>query len=65
MPYPDDSPGPDGSAGNADEDRLALERALKEVPRGAVALAGTAVILLMIAWLAIYVFEVLPRGSVG
>lgn len=58
-------PCPDDTQGNSDEDRLALERALQEVPRGAAALAGTAVILLMIAWLAIYVFGLLPRGSVG
>ena len=59
MPYPDEAPD------TADAEDKALERALNEVPRGAVALAGTAVILLMIAWLGLYLFEFLPRGSVG
>ena len=40
-------------------------RALKEAPRGAIAVAGAAVVLLMICWFAIYVFVFLPRGSVG
>ena len=48
-----------------DSDLAALEEALKEAPRGAIAVAGTAVILLMICWLAIYLFVFLPRGSVG
>lgn len=59
MPHPHDAPG------SADEENQALERALSEVPRGAVALAGTAVILLMIGWLGLYLLEFLPRGSVG
>ena len=47
------------------DDLAALEDALKEAPRGAIAVAGTAVILLMICWLAIYLFVFLPRGTVG
>ena len=43
----------------------ALEEALKGTPRGAFALAGITVALLMAAWLAIYLFVFLPRGSVG
>ncbi len=56
---------------NADPERLepgdedALELAMSEVPRGAIAVAGTAVALLMICWFAIYLFVFLPRGSVG
>ena len=53
---------------SADDDGLseqALEDALKETPRGAFALAGLTVALLMAAWLAIYRFVFLPRGSVG
>ena len=42
-----------------------LEAALKETPRGAFALAGITVGLLMAAWVAIYVLVFLPRGSVG
>ncbi len=48
-----------------DDDLEALEAALKEVPRGAIAVAGTAVTLLILCWLAIYLFVFLPRGSVG
>jgi hypothetical protein len=52
---------------HADEavDEAALETALRETPKGALALAGLTVGLLMLAWLAIYVFVFLPRGMVG
>jgi hypothetical protein len=42
-----------------------LEAALKQTPKGAFALAGLTVGALMLAWLAIYVFVFLPRGSIG
>jgi hypothetical protein len=42
-----------------------VEAALKETPRGALALAGITVGLLVAGWLAIYLFVFLPRGSVG
>jgi hypothetical protein len=42
-----------------------LDRVLQEVPKGAVALAGIAVGLLILAWLMIYLFVFLPRGAVG
>ncbi len=42
-----------------------LERALQETPRGAFAVAGIAVGLLIICWLSIYLFIFLPRGQVG
>ncbi|MGE5564647.1 MAG: hypothetical protein ACM3YN_00600 [Parcubacteria group bacterium] len=42
-----------------------IDEALKVAPRGAFALAGLTVGLLMLAWLAIYLFVFLPRGSVG
>lgn len=42
-----------------------LDAALKETPKGAFALAGLAVGLLIAGWLAIYLFVFLPRGSVG
>jgi hypothetical protein len=47
------------------EEEAALERALEEAPRGAVAVAGVVVGLLLLCWLAIYIFVFLPRGSVG
>ena len=52
----------------SDDDGLtpeAIDAALKETPRGAFALAGITVGLLMLAWLAIYFFVFLPRGTVS
>ena len=40
-------------------------QALRDGPRGALILAGTAVALLFIGWLAFYFLLFLPRGSVG
>jgi hypothetical protein len=34
-------------------------------PRGAVALAGLAVAILLVIWLAFYIFVFLPRGAIG
>ena len=42
-----------------------IERVLKTVPQGALALTGIALGLLMVAWLAIYFFVFLPRGPIG
>ena len=53
------------NGGGGEDEEAALERALIETPRGAIAVAGTAVGLLLICWFAIYVFVFLPRGSVG
>jgi hypothetical protein len=44
------------------EQDAALEQALKEAPRGAMTLAFIAVVLLVAAWYAIYLFAFLPRG---
>ncbi|MDB5570232.1 MAG: hypothetical protein JWN93_1415 [Hyphomicrobiales bacterium] len=46
-------------------DPARLEEALRETPRGAMALAGLTVVLLLVAWFAIYLFVFLPRGQVG
>ena len=53
--------------GDDDEDLLIDERdpRLTAVPSGALALAGVAVALLMLAWLAIYMLRFLPRGMVS
>jgi hypothetical protein len=40
-------------------------QALRQTPKGAFALAGLTVGLLMLAWFAIYLLVFLPRGSVG
>ena len=40
-------------------------RRLERVPSGAAALAGVAVLLLLLAWILIYFAVYLPRGMVG
>jgi len=42
-----------------------LERVLTEVPRGALALCGIAVALLLVSWLVVYFGVFLPRGPIG
>jgi hypothetical protein len=42
-----------------------IEAALVDTPRGAFALAGLTVALLVFAWLFVYFFVFLPRGPVG
>ncbi len=42
-----------------------LDAVLADVPRGAMALAGLTVLLLLIAWFAMYFLVFLPRGQVG
>lgn len=50
----------------SDADELQrLEAAMGQTPRGAVAVSGIAVGLLLLCWLAIYFFIFLPRGTVG
>jgi hypothetical protein len=58
------------SGRNGDEPRpVELDQrqllALREVPSGAIALGGTAVLLLLIAWLFTYLLIYLPRGMIG
>jgi hypothetical protein len=55
---------PPPSADTATLDRAQLE-ALRRVPQGALALSGVAVLLLLIAWLLIYLLIYLPRGTIG
>lgn len=50
------------------EDRLSeadLERVLRVVPRGAAAVAGGAVVVMLVAWLIVYFAVFLPRGPVN
>lgn len=42
-----------------------LERVMQQVPRGAFAVAGIAVALLVVGYLYVYLFVFLPRGMVG
>lgn len=46
-------------------DEAALAEAMRVVPLGAAVLAGAAVALLVIGYLAIYLLVFLPRGAVG
>ena len=50
---------------SAAAEEAALQAALAETPRGALALAGAAMGALLIAWLALYLFVFLPRGPVN
>jgi hypothetical protein len=51
--------------GLQETDAAGLERVMREVPRGALALAGLTVGLLLLAWFLIFAFVFLPRGMVG
>jgi hypothetical protein len=46
-------------------DEAALAQVMRVVPLGAAVLAGTAVALTVLGYLAIYLFVFLPRGPVG
>jgi hypothetical protein len=54
--------GTETRAAELDEQQLL---ALREVPSGAIALGGSAVLLLLIAWVLIYLLVYLPRSMVG
>ena len=56
----------DASSDAADQvDHAALAEVMRVVPLGAGVVAGTAVALLVIGYLAIYLLIFLPRGPVG
>ena len=62
----DPSSGADRPSETADQiDEAALAEAMRVTPLGAGVLAGTAVALLVLAYLAIYLLVFLPRGTVG
>jgi hypothetical protein len=61
----DQSSPADLSAEGDQIDEAALAQAMRMVPLGAGVLAGTAVALLVIGYLAIYLLVFLPRGPVG
>jgi hypothetical protein len=48
-----------------DVDEAALASVMRTVPLGAGVLAGSAVALLVLGYLIIYIFVFLPRGTVG
>ena len=57
-----DTKGAEARPADLDEQQLL---ALREVPSGAIALGGISVLLLLIAWLLIYLLVYLPRGMIG
>jgi hypothetical protein len=60
------SPQLERDLGEADQvDAAALARVMRTVPLGAAVLAGSAVALLVIGYLLIYLLIFMPRGSVG
>jgi hypothetical protein len=66
MPFSDESRTDLARSAPSDEiDDAALERVMEDVPRGALALSGLTVGLLLLAWLLIYAYVFLPRGMVG
>jgi hypothetical protein len=61
-------PEPSRVRANSSSDEVddeALERVMAEVPRGALALSGLTVGLLLLAWFLMYALVFLPRGTVG
>ena len=52
-------------ATSQERDEEAFAQVMREVPRGALALAALTVGLLFLTWLLIYVFVFLPRGMVS
>jgi hypothetical protein len=62
----DQSPDTDARAEVAEEiDEAALTEVMRVTPLGAGVVAGTAVALLVLGYLAIYLLVFLPRGTVG
>jgi hypothetical protein len=57
-----DTNGAEARPADLDEQQLL---ALREVPSGAITLGGISVLLLLIAWLLIYLLVYLPRGMIG
>lgn len=52
-------------ADSLQNDDRALDEVMREVPRGALALAALAVGSLLVVWFLLYVLVFLPRGTVG
>ena len=52
-------------AADNEVDKARLAQVLVEVPKGSTAVAGTAVAIVSVIWLAFYLFAFLPRGPIG
>ena len=55
----------DVGASPPEADNALLESVMREVPRGALAVAAFTVGITLLAWLLIYALVFLPRGAVG
>jgi hypothetical protein len=55
----------DERTNSPETDEALLERVMREVPRGALALSAFTVGLMLVAWFLIYALVFLPRGTVG
>lgn len=64
IPHPNSARPEPARVGDAFDD-AALERVMREVPRGALALSGLTVGLLLLAWFLMYAWVFVPRGMVG
>jgi hypothetical protein len=42
-----------------------LDAVMRQVPKGALALSGIAVLFILIGWFYVYFFVFIPRGTVG
>ena len=62
---PDKSLASDSSFESDKIDEAVLADAMRSVPLGAAVLAGTAVALLVLGYLLVYLLIFLPRGTVG
>jgi hypothetical protein len=48
-----------------DVDETALARVMRSVPLGAAVLAGSAVAMLVVGYLLVYILVFIPRGTIG
>jgi hypothetical protein len=64
--HPDQPSAADSNLEVADDvDETALASVMRTVPLGAAVLASSAVALLVLGYLLVYIFVFLPRGTVG
>ena len=66
MVHSDQEPAPDSPLEAADGiDETALATVMRSVPLGAAVLAGSAVAMLVVGYLLVYILVFIPRGTVG
>ena len=66
MVHPDQDSAPDSPLEVADDvDETALATVMRSVPLGAAVLAGSAVAMLVVGYLLVYILVFIPRGTIG